>query len=63
MIVRSFLVSTKYTQNETLLKLLKWESTMLEDAEELKDALEKLRCAVLSVASVERLLTPCSQIL
>lgn len=44
MVVRSFLVSTRYTQNETLLKLLKWETTLLQDASELHDVLTKLRC-------------------
>lgn len=43
MVVRSFLVSTRFTQNETLLKLLKWETTLLEDADELRDVLTKLR--------------------
>ena len=43
MIVRSFLVSTHYTQNETLLRLLRWESTLLQDQEALKDVLTKLR--------------------
>jgi dedicator of cytokinesis protein 3 len=43
MIVRSFLVSTKYTQNETLLKLLRWETELLRDGEKLRDSLTKLR--------------------
>lgn len=37
-------MSTKYTQNETLLKLLRWEKELLGDPELLKDVLTKLRC-------------------
>jgi dedicator of cytokinesis protein 3 len=42
-VLRSFLVSTTYTQNETLLRLLKWESQLLPNPELMKDTLTKLR--------------------
>lgn len=43
MVIRTFLVSTRYTQNETLLKLLRWESELLEDPELLKETLVKVK--------------------
>ncbi|GAA6012300.1 hypothetical protein JCM10207_002794 [Rhodosporidiobolus poonsookiae] len=43
MVLRSFLVSTTYTQNETLLRLLRWEAELLPDPELLKETLTKLR--------------------
>ncbi|MBW0469397.1 hypothetical protein O181_009112 [Austropuccinia psidii MF-1] len=43
-IVRSFLCSTRYTQNEVLLKLMKWE-TLLADPVDLRDTLTKLKFA------------------
>lgn len=39
--LRSFLVSTKYTQNDVLLKLFQWERALSEDIEELKNVLVK----------------------
>ncbi|CAO1638275.1 unnamed protein product [Parajaminaea phylloscopi] len=39
--LRSFLVSTRYTQNDVLLKLLHWEKALSEDIEELKSILVK----------------------
>ncbi|SCV71622.1 BQ2448_3210 [Microbotryum intermedium] len=53
--VRSFLVSTTYTQNETLLKLLRWETELMKDSEALKDALTKLRfCSEVEVCKFLR---------
>lgn len=55
MVVRSFLVSTQYTQNETLLQLLRWESTLLHDQDALKDVLTKLRfCSEVEVCKFLR---------
>jgi dedicator of cytokinesis protein 3 len=42
MVIRTFLCSTRYTQNEVLLKLLRWE-TLPADPNDLKDTLNKLR--------------------
>ncbi|KAI5478526.1 hypothetical protein MNV49_005055 [Pseudohyphozyma bogoriensis] len=54
-VVRSFLVSTQYTQNETLLKLLKWEATLGHDLDELKEVLTKLRfCSEVEVCKFLR---------
>lgn len=39
--LRSFLVSTLYTQNEVLLKLLNWEKVLTDDFEELRSVLVK----------------------
>lgn len=39
--LRSFLVSTRYTQNDVLLRLLHWERALSEDFEELKSVLVK----------------------
>ncbi|SCZ89055.1 BZ3500_MvSof-1268-A1-R1_Chr1-1g00923 [Microbotryum saponariae] len=53
--VRSFLVSTTYTQNETLLKLLRWETELMQDSEALKDTLTKLRfCSEVEVCKFLR---------
>ncbi|KAK4698793.1 hypothetical protein P7C70_g7476, partial [Phenoliferia sp. Uapishka_3] len=53
--IRSFLVSTFYTQNETLLKLLKWETSLSQDQEALKDVLTKLRfCSEVEVCKFLR---------
>ncbi|KAM0753228.1 hypothetical protein T439DRAFT_342381 [Meredithblackwellia eburnea MCA 4105] len=55
MSVRTFLVSTRYTQNETLLKLLRWESALLSNKEELKEVLVKLRfCSEVEVCKFLR---------
>lgn len=40
-VLRSFLVSTRYTQNDVLLKLLNWERALSEDFEDLKSVLVK----------------------
>lgn len=42
--VRSFLCSTLHTQNEVLLKLMKWES-LLDDPDDLRQTLTKLKFA------------------
>lgn len=47
MVLRSFLVSTTYTQNETLLKLLQWEKVLVGKNKELKEVLTQLRLVVL----------------
>ncbi|SOV06607.1 related to dedicator of cytokinesis protein 3 [Ustilago sp. UG-2017a] len=39
--LRTFLVSTKYSQNDVLLKLLNWERLLAEDFEELRSVLNK----------------------
>lgn len=39
--VRTFLVSTKYSQNDVLLKLLNWERLLAEDFEELRSVLNQ----------------------
>lgn len=39
--IRTFLCSTKYTQNEVLLKLLNWERVLMPDPEELQSVLTK----------------------
>ncbi|SPO22504.1 related to dedicator of cytokinesis protein 3 [Ustilago trichophora] len=39
--LRTFLVSTKYSQNDVLLKLLNWERLVAEDFEELRSVLNK----------------------
>lgn len=39
--LRTFLVSTKYSQNDVLLKLLNWERLLSEDFEELRSVLNK----------------------
>ncbi|CEQ42400.1 SPOSA6832_04218 [Sporobolomyces salmonicolor] len=55
MVIRSFLVSTTYTQNETLLKLLRWEKELLPDPELMKDTLTKLRfCSEVEVCKFLR---------
>ncbi|GAA5973495.1 hypothetical protein JCM11641_006492 [Rhodosporidiobolus odoratus] len=55
MVVRTFLVSTTFTQDETLLRLLKWETDLLEDKELLKDTLTKLRfCSEVEVCKFLR---------
>ncbi|CAO1614916.1 unnamed protein product [Sympodiomycopsis kandeliae] len=38
-VLRSFLVSTRYTQNDVLLRLLNWEKVLSEDLEELMSVL------------------------
>ncbi|KAI8452969.1 hypothetical protein BY996DRAFT_6415054 [Phakopsora pachyrhizi] len=43
-VVRSFLCSTRHTQNEVLLKLMKWEE-LLDNPVELRDTLTKLKFA------------------
>ncbi|CAJ0878034.1 21197_t:CDS:2 [Entrophospora sp. SA101] len=40
-VVWTYLCSTKYTQNEVLLKLLNWEKQLLSDENELKSVLKK----------------------
>ncbi|GAA5966995.1 hypothetical protein JCM3765_003676, partial [Sporobolomyces pararoseus] len=40
--IRTFLVSTFHTQNETLLKLLRWKTDLLQDPELAKETLSKL---------------------
>ncbi|KAG9302767.1 hypothetical protein G9A89_009544 [Geosiphon pyriformis] len=40
-VVRTFLCSTKYTQNEVLLKLLNWEKQLLSDENEMISVLKK----------------------
>lgn len=40
--IRSFLVSTYHTQNETLLKLLQWKTDLLQDPELARETLSKL---------------------
>ncbi|EST06223.1 Dedicator of cytokinesis C-terminal [Kalmanozyma brasiliensis GHG001] len=39
--LRTFLVSTKYSQNDVLLKLLSWERLLVEDFEELRSVLNQ----------------------
>ncbi|PWN43738.1 hypothetical protein IE81DRAFT_67371 [Ceraceosorus guamensis] len=41
MTLRTFLVSTRFTQNEVLLKLLNWERSLSQDLQELKGVLVK----------------------
>lgn len=41
--IRTFLVSTRFTQNETLLKILQWEKVLAANREQLRDTLGKLR--------------------
>ncbi|GJN92547.1 hypothetical protein Rhopal_005577-T1 [Rhodotorula paludigena] len=54
-VVRSFLVSTTYTQNETLLRLLRWEQELLPDPELMRDTLTKLRfCSEVEVCKFLR---------
>jgi dedicator of cytokinesis protein 3 len=43
MVLRTFLCSTRYTQNEVLLKLLNWQRDLGHDPEVLNDVLTKLR--------------------
>lgn len=43
MVLRSFLVSTTYTQNETLLKLLQWEKVLAGDVNGMKEVLTQVR--------------------
>jgi dedicator of cytokinesis protein 3 len=43
MVLRTFLCSTRYTQNEVLLKLLNWQRDLVDDPEELNAVLTKLR--------------------
>lgn len=43
MVLRSFLVSTTYTQNETLLKLLQWEKVLAGDLNGMKEVLTQVR--------------------
>ena len=43
MVVRTFLVSTRYTQNGTLLTLLRWEKELADQPDQLKDTLAKLK--------------------
>ncbi|CAG8572594.1 10759_t:CDS:2, partial [Paraglomus occultum] len=40
-VVKTFLCSTKYTQNEVLLKLLNWERQLLHDENEMMEVLKK----------------------
>ncbi|KAH8918163.1 hypothetical protein BT69DRAFT_1354118 [Atractiella rhizophila] len=55
MVIRSFLCSTKYTQNEVLLKVLNWEKQLLGNADELKTTLTKLRfCSEVEVCKFLR---------
>lgn len=65
MIVRTFLVSTRYTQNETLLKLLKWEST-LETIDTIQEVLTQLRYVLFYNIAQPRdgslIVLPCFQI-
>ncbi|GAA5945387.1 hypothetical protein JCM10213_005960, partial [Rhodosporidiobolus nylandii] len=55
MVIRSFLVSTTFTQNETLLRLLRWETELVGDKEAIKDTLTKLRfCSEVEVCKFLR---------
>ncbi|GAA5832812.1 hypothetical protein JCM11251_005773 [Rhodosporidiobolus azoricus] len=54
-IIRSFLVSSTFTQNQTLLRLLRWEQELLSDPELMKDTLAKLRfCSEIEVCKFLR---------
>ncbi|GAA5913444.1 hypothetical protein JCM6882_001962 [Rhodosporidiobolus microsporus] len=53
--IRSFLVSTTFTQNSTLLRLLRWEAELLPDPDLMKDTLAKLRfCSEIEVCKFLR---------
>ncbi|BGP50279.1 Deoxycytidine kinase 1 [Rhodotorula kratochvilovae] len=55
MTIRSYLVSTTFTQNETLLRLLRWEQDLVDDPELMRATLTKLRfCSEVEVCKFLR---------